>query len=49
MIHKIRKPEEKPVILDIITAAKIFNKDLHINHISEIWNGCDVWEQAFRH
>ena len=27
---------------------KLFKKELCINYFPEIWNGCDVWEQAFR-
>ena len=27
---------------------KLFNKELRISYVPEIWNGCDVWEQAFR-
>ena len=23
------------------------NKEFGINYVPEIWNGCDVWEQAF--
>ena len=47
MIHKIFKSEQKRMILDIVIIVK-FYKELRINYISEIRNGCDVWEQVFR-
>ena len=48
-IHKICNNEEKLMILDIIIIASItvFNKELRMNYIPKIRNGCDVWEQAF--
>ena len=32
----------------LLSLPKLFNKELRINYVLEIRNGCDVWEQAFR-
>ena len=48
---KICESEEKQLILDrtLLSLHKLFNTELRINYIPEIRNGCNVWEQAFRH
>ena len=33
----------------LFSSRKLFNKELRINYVPEIWNGCNVWEQVFRH
>ena len=32
----------------LLSLHKLFNKELRINYVLEIWNGCNKWEQAFR-
>ena len=36
------------MFLDIIVIGRLLNKELRINYVPEIWNGCNLWEQAFR-
>ena len=36
------------MFLDIIIIAGLLNKELRKYYVAEIWNGYNLWEQAFR-
>ena len=49
MIHKISVSEEKENNFGYYYHwINFVSKELRINYIQEILNGCDVWEHAFR-
>ena len=42
MTHKICKSEEKQMIWILLSSHKLFNKEIRMNYVPEIRNGCDV-------
>ena len=47
MIYKICRSDKNQMFLVISIMHKLLNKELRINYVSEIRNGCSLCEQAF--